>query len=29
MVGRLRSTNKKLVTLFAWGLKVHQIEQYL
>jgi CRP-like cAMP-binding protein len=29
MVGRLRSTNKKLVSLFAWGLKAHQIEQHL
>ena len=28
-VGRLRSTNKKLVSLFAWGLKAHGIEQHL
>jgi CRP/FNR family transcriptional regulator, cyclic AMP receptor protein len=29
IVGRLRSTNKKLVSLFAWGLKAHGIEQHL
>jgi CRP-like cAMP-binding protein len=29
LVGRLRSTNKKLVSLFAWGLKAHQIERHL
>ena len=29
MVGRIRATNKKLVSLFAWGLKAHQIEQHL
>lgn len=28
-VGRLRSTNKKLVSLFVWGLKAHRIEQHL
>ena len=28
-VGRLRATNKKLVSLFAWGLKAHRIEQHL
>lgn len=29
MVGRLRSANKKLVSLFAWGLRAHQIERHL
>lgn len=26
VVRRMRKTNKKLVSLFAWGLKAHQIE---
>lgn len=29
LVGRLRSANKKLVSLFAWGLRAHQIEKHL
>ena len=29
LVGRLRSTNKKMVSLFAWGLKVHEIDRHL
>lgn len=28
-VGRLRRTNKKLFSLFAWGLKIHQISPHL
>ncbi len=29
VVGRVRATNKKLVSLFAWGLKAHGIEGHL
>lgn len=29
LVGRLRKTNKKVFSLLAWGLKVHQIEDHL
>ncbi len=29
MVNRLRSTNKKIFSLFAWGLKAHSIDEHL
>lgn len=29
VVGRMRATNKKLISIFAWGLKVHGIDRYL
>ena len=29
MIERLRKTNKKLFSLFAWGLKAHDIDQHL
>ncbi|WJW74479.1 cyclic nucleotide-binding domain-containing protein [Thiohalobacter sp. IOR34] len=29
MVQRLRQTNKKVLALLAWGLKVHDIDQHL
>ncbi|MDH5217742.1 MAG: cyclic nucleotide-binding domain-containing protein [Gammaproteobacteria bacterium] len=29
MVGRLRNTNSKIFSLFAWGLKAHNVEQHL
>lgn len=29
VVGRMRATNRKLVSLFAWGLKAHGIEGHL
>ena len=29
MVGRLRNTNSKIFSLFAWGLKAHNVDQHL
>lgn len=29
LVSRLRSTNKKIFSLFAWGLKAHNIDEHL
>lgn len=29
LVQRIRSTNKKMISLFAWGLKAHRIEDHL
>lgn len=29
LVKRIRATNKKMISLFAWGLKVHGIEHHL
>ncbi len=28
-VGRLRATNRKLFSVFAWGLKAHKIDEHL
>ena len=29
LIQRLRSTNKKLFSLFTWGLKAHKIDKYI